>query len=84
MSRRAMHICQSPVYRLGQWLFEMHSYCGPIRLDKRGEPTPENFGEQHPFWGAFERWQAQGSRVDARGRCIFTWTDRPSSGADKK
>jgi hypothetical protein len=36
--------------------FEMHSYCGPILLNKLGRPVfPPK--PKHPFWAAFAEWE---------------------------
>ncbi|MCE5309672.1 MAG: hypothetical protein LLG20_18715 [Acidobacteriales bacterium] len=51
--------------------FEMHHYCGPSVLGKRGDPLATQPGPRHPFWTAVSLWEQQGERVDAEGMCIF-------------
>lgn len=46
-----------PVIKLGRYYFEMHQYCGPIRLRKDGEVSKQDFGAY--FWPLFEKWQEQ-------------------------
>lgn len=64
--------------------FEMHPYCGPIRCRKDGEPSKNPYwAERHPFWSAFEAWQAQGEQVDADGWCVYTPKPHPMRGKEK-
>ena len=56
--------------------FEMHDYCGPTMIGKRGNPIafpPQN----SPFWEALHWWLKQGKRVDAQGWCLFKWEMQP-------
>ena len=43
--------------KLGKYCFEMHPYCGPMRLKQDGEPSVQDFGKD--FWPLFEKWQAE-------------------------
>jgi len=53
--------------------FEWHSYCGPIPLNKRGDP--KELGERSPFWQAITFWIEQGKRLDENRRAI--WEEPP-------
>ena len=59
-----------------EFLFELHSYFGPIVLGKRGQEIaiPK---EKSPFWDAFHWWVKQGKQVGADGYCIFKWEMQP-------
>ncbi len=51
--------------------FEMHRYCGPMRLRPDGETSHnEHWEENSPFWDEFQKWMDQGQRVDEFGRCV--------------
>lgn len=51
--------------------FEMHHYCGPMRLYSDGDTPNDNFWkETSSFWPVFEKWLAQGKRIDEYGRGI--------------
>ena len=49
--------------------FEWHSYCGPIPLNKRGDP--KELGPKHVFWTAISHWAQQGKRLDENRRAIW-------------
>jgi hypothetical protein len=48
--------------------FEMHRYCGPMKLKADGETPAKNFwSENSDFWPVFDDWVRQGQRVDEHG-----------------
>lgn len=50
------------------FLFEMHSYCGPMPITKDGS------GRKHvpdSFWRAVTFWAQQGQRVGEDGLCVW-------------
>lgn len=48
--------------------FEMHRYCGPMRLYADGDTVNQNsWKENSPFWPVFNKWMQQGQRVDGHG-----------------
>jgi len=53
-----------------RWTFEMHHYCGPIVLNRSGDPVERQPGERSPFWHAVTRW-AQGGHRLAGSECIW-------------
>jgi len=53
--------------------FELHWYCGPTPLTKRG--GVRELGPRHPFWLAATLWLAQGKRIGNEGLCI--WEPEP-------
>lgn len=58
-----------------EYLFEMHSYCGPMPLRKR-DLEGRTLGPRHPFWTAVSLWAAQGRRATGGGtgtpsRCVW-------------
>lgn len=58
-----------------EFLFEMHSYCGPMPLRKR-DLESRTLRPRHPFWTAVSLWAAQGRRATAAGpnlpaRCVW-------------
>lgn len=57
-----------------EYRFELHEYCGPIILNKNGDPAKGQPGERSPFWKAFEAWSKQGYRVN--GKCAV-WEPIP-------
>lgn len=70
----------SPVIRLRvgkiYHTFEMHSYCGPMRLYADGETVNDNsWSENSSFWPVFQKWLKQGARVDECGRGIVSEGD---------
>ncbi len=51
--------------------FEMHRYCGPLRLYSDGDtPNQNGWSDKSTFWPVFDRWLEQGKRVDQYGRGI--------------
>jgi hypothetical protein len=59
-----------PTLKLAGCYFEMHNYCGPMKVGKHGGSVNPDFPSK--FWGPFERWHKTGMRVDAVGNCIIT------------
>ena len=57
-----------------RWTFEMHHYCGPIALNKSGDPMERQPGERSPFWHAVTRWAQGGHRLNGT-ECI--WEEGP-------
>ena len=57
-----------------RWTFEMHHYCSPIVLNKRGDPMERQPGEHSPFWHAVTRWAQGGYRLNGI-ECI--WEEEP-------
>jgi hypothetical protein len=41
--------------------FEDHRYCGPMRVDQRGEPTTKT---PMAFWKAVSLWAQQGRKIE--------------------
>ena len=64
--------------RVGKMIeyFEMHSYCGPIRLTKKWEERKVDWGSRNAFWGPFEVWLKSGQEVDEDGFAIVEQTNR--------
>lgn len=62
-----------------KWKFEDHHYCGPIALDKSGDPLDVQPPENSPFWEAVNLWYAQGKRVNDpnTGEIWCVW-DKPT------
>ena len=53
------------------WRFEDHRYCGPIVIDKNGDPK-EQPHESSPFWDAVTHWYQQGKKIDEKsGICVW-------------
>lgn len=51
--------------------FEMHRYCGPIRMTPDGESShEEQWKEESQFWNEFQKWLDQGRRVNKFGLCV--------------
>lgn len=64
-----------PIYQISEgrycFYFEMHKWCGPMRVDSDGEPENDGiFPERSPFWGMFQRWSEQGKRLNGKD-CIL-------------
>lgn len=38
------------------WRFELHPYCGPFVLNRRGDPLATQPAANSPFWEAFQKW----------------------------
>lgn len=60
-----------------RWTFEMHPYCGPIVLDKHGNPMSRQLGEKSPFWEATTRWCQGGQRLNEVGECVWEPEKKP-------
>lgn len=49
-------ICSAPVYKLDDFVFEVHSYCGPCPLRKDTlEPWKRFPSEKHRFWKTWDK-----------------------------
>ncbi len=52
--------------------FEMHRYCGPMRLLADGEtPAKNTWPEKSAFWDVFGTWSNLGRKVDKYGYGII-------------
>lgn len=52
--------------------FEMHSYCGPVALDKRkGKEGSPLKNQPQEFLEAASLWAQQGQNIDGKGLCIW-------------
>jgi hypothetical protein len=60
------------------WRFEFHKFLGPTFLRKDGEPRARPPAERHPVWDAYGLWEAQGRRVDAGGKALWTPPGEPA------
>ena len=50
-------------------LFEVHPYCGPTPVGKRGDPLASNPTKR--FWDAYERWDLGGRQIADDGKtCV--------------
>ncbi len=62
-----------------KWRFEDHPYCGPIVVDKNGDPLKVQPPEGSPFWECVSYWYQQGKRIKENGRdapwCVW---DKPT------
>ena len=54
--------------------FEMHPYCGPHILNRRGEPLARQPKE---FLKAASLWAQQGQRIDENGLCVWDHPPEP-------
>lgn len=62
-----------------KWRFEDHRYCGPIVLNKAGDPLETQPPENSPFWEAVTLWYAQGKRTkDPKTGEIWCVWDKPT------
>ncbi|MCH7862514.1 MAG: hypothetical protein IH998_12680 [Proteobacteria bacterium] len=52
--------------------FEMHRFCGPMRLRHDLEPAKNQWDEHSPFWPVFQRWMDAGQKIDEFGRGVLT------------
>jgi hypothetical protein len=50
--------------------FEDHPRFGPIRCNRAGDVSNNQFAEKSPFWPAYYKWVEQGKRVNEHGRAI--------------
>ena len=60
-----------------EFCFEMHDYCGPLMIGKRGDPIQTLPPQKSPFWDALHWWIKQGKQVGVDGYCIFKWEMKP-------
>lgn len=60
-----------------RWTFEMHHYCGPIVLNRYGDPVERQLGERSPFWEAVTRWAQGGHRLNDGGECVWEPEKQP-------
>jgi len=51
--------------------FEDHPYCGPVVLDKNGEPLEKQPGELDTFWTHVNAWYAQGKKTKTIGDQVW-------------
>ncbi len=51
-----------------RFIFEMHPYCGPTILNRRGEPAKN---QPSQFLHAASLWAQQGQKVDDSGLCVW-------------
>ncbi len=54
--------------------FEMHRVCGPVVVNRCGQPLATQPGPRHRFWTAVTLWAQQGRRVED-GWCV--WDEPP-------
>ncbi len=50
--------------------FEFHGVCGPVLLDKDGEPLSRQPAPSSDFWPAFDAWRKAGCHVDNHNRAF--------------
>ena len=55
--------------------FEMHRYCGPNILNRKGEPLKNQPAD---FLHAASLWAQQGQKVDENGLCIYYHEPEPT------
>lgn len=61
-----------------KWRFEDHHFCGPIVLNKDGDPAENQPPQSSPFWEAVTWWYQQGKRTkQIAGSAYAEWT-RPT------
>ncbi len=60
-----------------EFRFDMHPYCGPTMIGKRGNPLSTMPPQNSPFWDALYWWTKQGKKVDDDGYCVFKWETKP-------
>lgn len=53
------------------WRFEDHRYCGPVVIDRNGDPIDDQPKENSPFWDAVSLWYQQGKQIDKNGVCVW-------------
>lgn len=51
--------------------FEEHPYCGPVALNKKGDPLENQPGGKASFWRVHHWWVDQGKKIDAEGFCVW-------------
>ena len=57
-----------------KWMFEDHPTCGPVVLNKNGDPLNNQPGEMSKFWEIVSLWYAQGKQtkqVNNENWCIW-------------
>jgi len=47
-----------------EWKFEDHPYCGPIVLDKKGDPKNKQPKVNSLFWESVNLWYSQGKKIN--------------------
>jgi len=52
-------------------VIEEHSYFGPSRLTKEGNPYKRFWGEHHEFWNHYGAWCQQGKQVDKDDNAVY-------------
>lgn len=53
--------------------FEMHPYCGPMRLWADGDtPAKNTWPEKSGFWDVFSDWMRLGQKVDKWGYGVIS------------
>ena len=66
---QVIHISYAgPEYRIrcGKWTrFEDHPYCGPIFLDRKGDPLSQQPSPIDAVWSHVNAWYAQGKQFEA-------------------
>lgn len=60
------YVCGPRLYQFEGWYFEVHSYCGPVPLNKDGEIRQTPPGRK--FWQMWERFSALPPDEQARYR----------------
>lgn len=60
-----------------RWTFEMHPYCGPAVLNRKGDPANRQPGARSPFWEATTRWAQGGQRLNDKGECVWEPEKKP-------
>ncbi len=53
------------------YCFEMHPYCGPVILGKRGDPLALQPAKKSLFWVAVDCWVEQGKQIDTVNNCVY-------------
>lgn len=59
-----------------KWHFEDHPRCGPVVVDRRGDPIEQPSGAS-PFWEAVSLWYAQGKRTQEVSDGTWCIWDKP-------
>lgn len=69
-----------PIYTIDGIRFEMHPYCGPAVVGKRGQVLATQPGPRHHFWTAVTLWCQQGRRIASDGvTCIYEIPPKPQT-----
>lgn len=61
-----------------RWRFEDHRYCGPVAVDRNGDPLKEQPEDESPFWEAVECWYQQGKPTKETGVGLLAKWVRPT------